>query len=111
MKKILFSLVLCCLAGLGTPARGDVCHNEVVPAATLLLPYFEMDLSNPSGGANTSVAIGNAFSTPVLVKAEVWTDLGVPLFGFSIYLSGYDIQTFTLRDVLVSGLLPQTAPP
>jgi hypothetical protein len=110
MKRIVWSLGLCCLIGWGASARGDVCHIEHQPSASLLLPYFEVDTTS-SSGSNTAFAIVNGVTAPVLVKAEVWTNLGVPVFGFNLYLNGHDVQTVNLFDVLINGNLPPTSPP
>jgi len=88
--------------------RADVCSIDEMPAATLLLPYFEVDPNN-SSGLTTLFAINNAGPAAVLANVEVWTDLGVPTLGFQVYLTGYDVQTINLRDVF-NGSLPQTAP-
>ncbi|HEV7515907.1 MAG TPA: hypothetical protein VGR07_06380, partial [Thermoanaerobaculia bacterium] len=37
-----------------------------------------------------------------------WSDLSVPVLDFNVYLTGYDVQSINLRDVL-KGNLPQTA--
>lgn len=77
------------------------------PGATLLLPYFEVDLDKPSG-MTTLFSINNASATAVLGHVTVWSDLGVPVFGFNVYLTGYDMQTIDLREVL-TGTVPRTA--
>ena len=33
----------------------------------------------------------------------------MPVLGFNVYLTGYDVQTINLRDILLSGALPRTA--
>ena len=110
MKRCVFSLlILSALLAFTPPAEAGSCSTEVTPAATLLLPYFEVDLAAPRG-ITTLVSVNNATMQPVLAKAEVWSDLGVPIFGFNIYLKGFDVQTINLRDILVNGLLPQTGP-
>jgi len=38
----------------------------------------------------------------------VWSTWSIPVLDFDVYLTGYDVQTFNLRDVLVDGILPQT---
>jgi hypothetical protein len=91
------------------PKAGEICHLEQRPAATLLLPYFEVDTA--AGGRDTLVAVANAFDSPVLVKADLWTDLGVYVHGFNIYLASHDVQTFSLSEVLLNGVLPRTEPP
>ena len=78
------------------------------PAATLLLPYFEVDLDNPQG-VTTLFSINSATDDAVLTNVVIWSDLGVPVFNFNVYLTGYDVQAINLRDILVTGLLPRTA--
>jgi hypothetical protein len=100
------------LAGLAllasaSPVLADPCSLENLPAATLLLPYFEVDLGNPNG-LTTLFSIDNASATAALANVVVWSDLGVPTLGFTVYLTGYDVQTVNLRDVF-NGNLPRTA--
>jgi len=80
----------------------------MTPAATLLLPYFEVNLDNPNG-LTTLFSINNAAAAAVLAHVSIWSDLSVPLLNFDVYLTGYDVQTINLRDVIVNGGLPQTA--
>ena len=105
-----------CIALLGFAALARMgsalaqCGIQETPAATLLLPYFEVDLST-STGRTTQFTVGNAFYNPVLVEAVVWSDLGVPIFSFDIYLNGYQDVQYDLRTILEGGTLPQTSPP
>src|SRR5215813_8349189 len=84
------------------------CRVANQPAATLLIPYFEVDLAN-SGGQSTLFSVNNASSKPVLSRVVLWTDWGVPTLAFDVYLTGYDVQTFNVRDLL-NGNLPETGP-
>jgi hypothetical protein len=77
------------------------------PASTLLLPYFEVDLKHP-GGANTFFTVNNAAATATLVHVTVWSEMHVPVYGFDVYLTGYDVQPISVRDIL-NGVLPRTA--
>jgi len=79
-----------------------------VPGATLLLPYFEVDLDDPNG-LTTLFSVDNASAAAVIAHVVVWSDLAVPAFDFDVYLTGYDVQTLNLRDLLAHGGLPQTA--
>ena len=88
-------------------ARATICTIDDVPAATLLLPYFEVDLDQP-WGVNTLFSINNASATAVLAHVVLWSDLSVPTFDFNIYLTGYDVQTISVRDIF-SGTVPRTA--
>jgi hypothetical protein len=91
------------------PAMALICTLDRVPAATLLVPYFQVDLKNKKGnGVDTLFSVDNASATAILVHTVIWSDLGVPVLNFNIYLTGYDLQTVDMRDV-IDGFLPQTA--
>jgi hypothetical protein len=108
MKKAIFSLALLGLVALGSQAGAVICTVDDVPAATLLLPYFEVDGSH-ADGITTIFTVNNASATAILAHVTVWTDLSVPVLDFNIYLTGYDVQSVNLRDILLNGILPQTA--
>lgn len=88
------------------PAAAELCTLDQVPAATLLLPYFEVDVEDP-GGVTTLFEVVNAVPRPVLARVTLWTDLAVPTYAFDVHLTGYDLQAFNLRD-LFAGLPPTT---
>ncbi|HEY3567188.1 MAG TPA: hypothetical protein VGP73_04575 [Thermoanaerobaculia bacterium] len=93
---------------LAVPAWGaDPCTIDLAPAATLLLPYFEVDPASPTG-LTTLFSINNSTAQAVIANVTVWTDLGIATFSFPVYLTGYDVQTINLRD-LFNGNLPRTA--
>jgi hypothetical protein len=85
------------------------CCIDVHPAATLLVPYFEVDLAS-ADGVTTLFAVINVDASPRLVSVTLWTDWAVPSLTFNLYLSGFDVQTVNLRDVLTHGELPETGP-
>lgn len=95
------------VAAPATAATTSVCALDDRPGATLLLPYFEVDLDH-ADGPTTLFSVSNASATAVLTNVVVWTDLGVPSFTFPLYLTGYDVQTFNLRD-LFNGAVLKTA--
>jgi len=110
------------LAGLGValafgaaapPARAEGgAHIANEPAATLLLPYFEVSVPKKVGGkpkgTTTVFTLHNADDVGVLARVNLWSDLGVPVSFFHVYLTGYDVQTIDLAEIL-AGRLPQTA--
>lgn len=101
VKRLLVNTV----GGVVQPGKDIV---EVVPLEdTLLIPYFEVDLANPNG-RDTLITVQNASATALLAHTVVWSDEGVASAIFDIYLTGYDIQAFSMRDVL-NGALPETA--
>lgn len=107
MKKYIICLALVALLGLGGQAFAEICTVDDVPAATLLLPYFEVDLAGP-GGVTTLFEVNNASAVPAIGHVVVWSDLSVPVLDFNVYLTGYDIVPINMRDIL-NGSLPQTA--
>jgi hypothetical protein len=96
----------------GAPAAAGVlegnCRVADQPAATLLIPYFEVDLGDDQG-QTTLFSINNASARPALARVVLWTDWGVPTLAFDVYLTGYDVQTLNVRD-LFRGSLPATGP-
>src|SRR4026209_1163523 len=109
MKKLCVCLALFGFVGLGGRALAVIGTIDDVPAATLLLPYFEVDVDNPVTGVNTLFSINNASATAVLAHVTVWSDQSVPVLDFDVYLTGYDVQSISMRDILVNGNLPVTA--
>ena len=89
------------------PVSAELCTIDAVPAATLLLPYFEVDLENP-WGVNTLFSINNASPVPTVAHVTLWGDFSQPSIDFDIFLTGYDVQTVNLRDVF-NGILPITS--
>ncbi|MBP7755186.1 MAG: PKD domain-containing protein [Thermoanaerobaculia bacterium] len=96
------------MAAQSTPPA-TTCEVEASPAATLLVPYFEVDLEGGTDSETTLVAVSNESAAPVLTSWTLWTDWGIPTLTFNVYLSGYGTQTVNLRDVL-GGVLPVTGP-
>lgn len=85
----------------------DTCDIGLYPAATLLLPYFEVDLANQSG-ETTVFTITNVSPQEQLAAVTLWTDLAYPVLTFNIWLTGYDVQSINLYDVIQNGRI---APP
>ncbi|MGH7342623.1 MAG: hypothetical protein ACREKH_19230 [Candidatus Rokuibacteriota bacterium] len=101
-------LVLVMALAVGTPALAVVGALDNVPAATLLLPFFQVDLNDPDG-VTTLLSINNASATAILAHVTFWSDLSVPTLAFNVYLTGFDVYTLNLRDVFTSGVVPATA--
>lgn len=109
MKRFLFAtLVGALVLGVSSAAYANVCAFDPVPAVTLLFPFVIFDYNNPTAGANTLMAITNVSDEAVIVHVTFWSDLSVPVLDFNILLSGYDVQTMSVRDILHYGILPVT---
>ncbi|HEX2834320.1 MAG TPA: hypothetical protein VHW00_15025 [Thermoanaerobaculia bacterium] len=109
MKKTIFFVLLLSFPffGMASPTRNndDSCDISVMPAATLLLPYFEV---SHDGVITTLFTITNAGPKERIAHVTLWTDLGYPVLDFNIYLTGYDVQSINLYDVIWRGII---APP
>ncbi len=105
----LAALISFALAWAASPLRAGICSLDEVPAATLLLPYFEVDLVD-SNGPNTLISVNNAASAGVVAHVVLWTDMSVPTLDFDVYLTGYDSETIDLRDIFINRKFPRTAP-
>jgi hypothetical protein len=85
----------------------DSCDIKVSPAATLLLPYFEVDVAGTSG-QTTLFTVTNVTQYPQIAHVTLWTDYAYPVMTFNLTLGGYDVQAINLADVLIRNTV---APP
>lgn len=95
------------------PAVAELCVIDAVPAATLLIPYFEVDFRNQhkSKLERTKITIVNLDAAPTLAHVILWTDLSVPTFNFDIFLTGYDVQEFDVDRLFFDGVIPVASIP
>src|SRR5438045_3457333 len=112
MKKLmavaLFTFLIIVPAWAGVRDNDDTCDVIVAPAATLLLPYFEVDLDN-AAGQTTLFTITNVSRYSQIAHVTLWTDFAVPVLDFNIFLTGYDVQAISLTDVLGRGIVASPA--
>src|SRR5215212_2039415 len=91
-----------------TTNNDDSCDTTNMPAATLLLPFFDVNITAPAGSSDTTLfTITNVSSSPQIAHVTVWTDWSFPVLDFNIFLTGYDVQAINLYDVIFRG---QVAP-
>jgi hypothetical protein len=85
-----------------TPDNDASCDIAQLPAATLLLPYFEVDLDDPVG-ETTLFTVTNVTNVEQVAHVTLWTDYGVAVMDFDIFLTGYDVQSINFYDLLALG--------
>jgi hypothetical protein len=107
-KPELIVVVLVALLAAAAPAFAEIGALDDVPAATLLLPHFSIDLNNPVG-QTTLLSINNASESPAIARVTLWTDLSIPTLAFNVFLTGFDVYTLNLRDLFTTGATPQTS--
>ncbi len=106
MRKLVLLLVtfVALTASAETIDNDDSCDIALLPAATLLLPYFEVDVDDPNG-ATTLFTITNVTNLDQIAYVTLWTDRAYPVLSFNIYLTGYDVQSINLFDVIARGII------
>ena len=110
LRLLVASLLLCGTALASSPSsinNDDSCDIKVGPAATLLLPYFQVDVAGTTG-QTTLFTITNVTRYPQIAHVTLWTDWAYPVLTFNLVLTGYDVQAINLADVLIRGTV---APP
>jgi len=103
LAAVLFALSTLSAAPLAAQLSGCLPGGT---GASLLFPYFEVALGDPSG-LTTLLSINNAFNTEQLVRVVLWTDWAVPTLAFDLYLGPLSTQSLNLRDAF-NGVLPST---
>ena len=91
-------------AGPSTRANDDSCDIALLPAATLLLPYFEVDFTDVTDQV-TLFTVTNVTHVSQIARVTLWTDYSYPVLTFNIYLTGYDTQSISLFDVIAKGII------
>ena len=91
----------------------DTCDiASSAPAATLLLPYFEVDFKSPQTTARTTLfTIVNVTDLPQIAHVVVWTDWSFPALDFNIFLTGYDVQGINMYDIFARATIAPGATP
>jgi hypothetical protein len=89
-----------------TTNNDDSCDIGVAPAATLLLPVFEVDVASPRvTGENTLFTVTNVSRFPQIGHVTVWSEYSYPVLDFNIFLTGYDVVPMNMYDIIASGII------
>ena len=115
MKKTLLTcLAIVAVLAIASSAGAVTCTVDQRPAATLLIPYFQVSfdadgnlVTTGVGARDTIVTIANASSAPMIAHANVYDRYSVLQLDFNIALTGFDVQAMRMSDV-ITGLLPDT---
>ena len=81
-------------------SRAVLCTIDEVPAATLLIPHFRVDLDRcaEQDGLTTIVSVTNLLASPAIGHLTLWTDESVPTAIGDFFLTGYDQVEFDVRS-------------
>lgn len=91
-------------------AYGDIGTMDVVPAATLLLPYFEADTviyetQYDYPESKTVFTVTNVTDAPALAHVMLFTDFSVPSLCFDIELPAHGMNRIDLTQVFAENAL------
>jgi len=103
MKRLaILLLFFAATAALAQTTGNDLsCDISQEAAATLLLPYFEVEANR----STTLFSVRNVSANPQIARVTLWTDLGYPVLTFNLFLTGYGVAPINLSDVLVAGTI------
>jgi hypothetical protein len=107
-RPLLLTILIAVILSAPTARAGndDSCDIGVIPAATLLLPYFEVDFHTLAGkGRTTLFTVTNVSALPQIAHVTLWTDWAYAALNFNIYLTPYGIQSVDLYDVFIRGVI------
>ena len=114
MKKTLVTcLVVVALFAVAGTASAITCTVDQRPAATLLVPYFEVafnadgTLTTGAGSRDTLLTIVNASAAPMIAHVNVFNERSTLVLDYNIALTGFDVQAMSIGQVL-RGNLPRT---
>lgn len=98
-------ILLCSSLPAAAGPLGTTCVTGPQPSASLLLPYFEVDLEDPAG-RTTLISIGSRAEQPQVARVTLWTDWAFPTLSFDLLIPSLGIVPINLRDIFTSGTLP-----
>jgi len=106
MKRfVTLALVSALVLGASSIVYANVCAFDAVPAATILFPFVTLDYNAPLTGVSTTFSITNVSAEAQIVHVTVWTDFSAAILDFNILLTGYDVISMNIRDILINGQL------
>ncbi|MFI5198568.1 MAG: hypothetical protein ACHQJD_08110 [Thermoanaerobaculia bacterium] len=108
MKKLSVSIALALLPFAGHADGLSVvrCAYDNVPGATLLVPYWRVSANGatsapiPPGGVDTLVSVVNVSTPGVIAHVTVWNKYSAAVLDFNLPLTGKDVASFSMRDVM-----------
>ena len=98
-KSFTSKLVILLLTGLLMGAGWAIAQPR--PSSDLLLPYFEVDINDPT--VTTLFAVVNSSDERVPIRITVYSNWGIRVLEFKSALEARETRTVNLRDWLVLG--------
>src|ERR1700694_57411 len=115
MKKTLMTcLAVVAVLAIASSAFAITCTVDQRPAATLLVPYFQVRYDSTGNlvstcvdARDTIVTIANASAAPMIAHVNVFSRESKLKLDFNVALTGFDVQAMRISDI-IGGRLPDT---
>ncbi len=115
MKKVLIAcLAIAAVFAFANSATAITCTLDQHPAATLLVPYFQVStdgnggiVTSGIGARDTILTLVNASSAPMIAHVNVYDRFSEIQLDFNVALSGFDVQAMAMSQI-ITGHLPVT---
>lgn len=107
MRKTCLGLALTASV-FASSSQAALCTSDPVPAASLLMPWFEVGACGDQAAERTLFTVVNTAAAPRLAHVTLWTNAAVPALDFDLYLNGFAQHSIDLYDLFCTGRLPQT---
>jgi len=115
MKKTLMTcLAIAAVFAFASSDDAVTCTVDQRPAATLLVPYFQVSIDGDGhvvttgpDALDTIVTIMNASAAPMIAHVNLYDRYSVLQLDFNVALTGFDVQPMRISDI-IQGFLPNT---
>ena len=98
------NLIFCLIMGAGGCSFSEIGSMDSVPAATLLLPYFQVKTTSGSD-YTTLFTVRNVSDSPVIAQVSLWTNCGIASVAFNLHLAAHAQQDVNLKDIFEGATL------
>jgi hypothetical protein len=100
-KTIILALALALVGGV---AYANFCARDIVPSASLLVPYIivsaDANGTPDPNGYTTLTVVTNVSSAKQIIHVTVWNAVSDGVVDFDEVLSGYDVWSINWRDLI-----------
>ena len=105
MKKGLAAFIAAFfLLGVSGKAQAVIGVPDDVPASTILFPFFKVEPNRTANNQlDTLVVVTNTAASSAIVHFTIWSYRSQHVYDFSVPLTGHDVFTCSLYDLIVDG--------
>src|SRR4029079_61701 len=92
---------VCSLLLSSAPSRAGIPYfPDHVPAATLIVPFFEVGVDVNNSSNDTLLVVSNVVDANRIIHYHVWNRMGVPVFSGDVLLGSRGHWSASMRDLI-----------